>query len=125
MILRIVENALISIFNRVARGGRSRPVVLQPATPPEDAVVLGQPLDPQGDTPILTPDERRRHMYILGATGTGKTNFLMRLIEADIRSGRTFCVIDLRGDLVDRIIPRLAQNERIISSPNRLLLVDL
>lgn len=38
----------------------------------------------------LSPEARLRHLYLLGATGTGKTNLLLRLIESDVRNYRAF-----------------------------------
>lgn len=72
----------------------------------------------------LSPEARMRHLYLLGATGTGKTNLLLRLIESDIKNKRAFCVVDLRGDLVDRILLRLA-GSTASELRERLLLVDL
>lgn len=73
----------------------------------------------------LTPGERSRHTYVLGATGCGKTNLLMRFIESDIASNRCIGVIDLRGDLVDRISARLASIAGTEEWDARLVLVDL
>lgn len=57
------------------------------------------------ETPIgLTQDERRRHMYILGATGTGKSTMLLSMIKQDIEHDKGLCVIDPHGDLTDQII---------------------
>ena len=57
------------------------------------------------DTPIgLTADERRRHVYILGATGTGKSTMLLSMIEQDIKNNKGLSVIDPHGDLIDQII---------------------
>lgn len=62
-----------------------------------------------GGAPVtLTPEERRRHVYVLGATGCGKTNLVVQLIESDFRAGRSVCVVDLRGDLkrkIETILP--------------------
>lgn len=52
----------------------------------------------------LTPDERRRHVYILGATGTGKSTMLLSMIEQDIKNNKGLSVIDPHGDLIDQII---------------------
>jgi hypothetical protein len=60
---------------------------------------------------ILRTAERRKHVYVLGATGCGKSNLLLRMIEDEVRTGRTCVVIDLRGDLIDRIFVRLAATE--------------
>ncbi len=52
----------------------------------------------------LTQDERRRHMYVIGATGSGKTTMLLSMIEQDIKHGKGVCVVDPHGDLAETII---------------------
>lgn len=64
---------------------------------------------------IVSEGERRRHMYLIGATGSGKTNLVLRLIEEELESGRTAVVLDLRGDLVDRIAGRGKAAGRTVS----------
>ena len=57
----------------------------------------------------LTLEERRRHTYIIGATGTGKTTLLLQMIHQDILNGKGLAVIDPHGDLTERllgVIPR-------------------
>lgn len=49
-------------------------------------------------------DDRRRHIYIIGKTGTGKSELLKEMIKQDIKSGAGVCVIDPHGDLVDDVI---------------------
>lgn len=49
--------------------------------------------------------DRQRHMYIIGKTGTGKSEFLKDMILQDIRNGEGICVIDPHGDLVEGILP--------------------
>ncbi len=141
MLIRFIEHFLISKLNR-ARARREskgeRPVPPSVVVPPE-YTVLGHMLPPlETTTPdhvearlsdsgvvALSPEARMRHLYILGATGTGKTNLLLRLIESDIQNQRAFCVIDLRGDLVDRILLRLAAAAPPATWRERLLLMDL
>lgn len=52
----------------------------------------------------LTEDERRRHMYILGATGTGKSTMLLSMINSDIQNGKGLAVVDPHGDLIEQIL---------------------
>lgn len=52
----------------------------------------------------LDIDDRRRHMYIIGKTGTGKSEFLKDMIMQDIRGGQGLAVIDPHGDLVEDIL---------------------
>src|SRR5208283_4844880 len=47
--------------------------------------------------PIL-PADRRRHVYIVGQTGTGKTGLLFNLMRADMEAGAGFCFLDPHGD---------------------------
>ncbi|MEX0616731.1 MAG: DUF87 domain-containing protein [Candidatus Woykebacteria bacterium] len=58
----------------------------------------------------LNEEERRRHMYILGATGTGKSTLLLSMINQDIENGKGLCVIDPHGDLVEKILPTIPEN---------------
>ncbi len=127
MLTRLVEYLLITAANRaLGRNQPASPRVVPPSAVPGEHALIGQSL---GEGPrrevALSPQARQRHLYILGATGTGKTNLLLRLIESDIENGRAFCVIDLRGDLVDRILLRLAANAPAQAWQKRLLLMDL
>ncbi|MDD4027189.1 MAG: DUF87 domain-containing protein, partial [Candidatus Shapirobacteria bacterium] len=50
----------------------------------------------------LTADERRRHMYIIGATGVGKSTLLLSMIKQDIDNNKGIAVIDPHGDLIEK-----------------------
>ncbi len=53
-------------------------------------------------TIYLDEEDRLRHLYVIGQTGTGKTGFLKTLIEQDINSGEGVCFIDPHGnDILD------------------------
>ena len=52
----------------------------------------------------MAPDDRRRHMYIIGKTGMGKSVLLENMIMDDIHKGRGVAVIDPHGDLAEGII---------------------
>ncbi|MDR0463358.1 MAG: type IV secretion system DNA-binding domain-containing protein [Pseudomonadales bacterium] len=49
-------------------------------------------------------NDRRRHMYIVGKTGTGKSEFLKEMIIQDIEAGRGVCAIDPHGEFVEDIL---------------------
>lgn len=69
----------------------------------------------------LTKDERRRHVYILGATGTGKSTMLLSMIQQDLEHDKGLCVIDPHGDLSDQIlslVPEKRISEVIYFNPD-------
>ena len=49
-------------------------------------------------------EERRRHMYIIGATGTGKSTLLLSMIKQDIDHNKGIAVLDPHGDLAETIL---------------------
>ena len=49
-------------------------------------------------------DDRRRHLYIIGKTGTGKSELLKEMVKQDIKAGFGVGVIDPHGDLVEDIL---------------------
>lgn len=49
-------------------------------------------------------NDRRRHMYIIGKTGTGKSEFLKEMILQDIEAGKGVCAIDPHGEFVEDIL---------------------
>ena len=52
----------------------------------------------------LGGDDRRRHVYIIGKTGTGKTEMLKEMIMQDIRDGHGLCFMDPHGDAIEDIL---------------------
>ncbi len=52
----------------------------------------------------IKTDDRRRHMYILGKTGMGKSVLLENMIIQDIQAGRGVAVVDPHGELVEKVI---------------------
>jgi len=52
----------------------------------------------------IKTDDRRRHMYLIGKTGMGKSTILENMIVDDIRSGKGVMVVDPHGDLAEKII---------------------
>ena len=52
----------------------------------------------------IMQDDRRRHVYIIGKTGVGKSVLLEDMAIQDIQDGHGVCVIDPHGDLVENIL---------------------
>ena len=65
------------------------------------------------DTEIhMAREDRMRHFYTIGQTGTGKTNILLNMITQDIRNGDGCCFIDPHGTDIQTILSRIPK-ERI------------
>ncbi|MDD5295193.1 MAG: type IV secretion system DNA-binding domain-containing protein, partial [Patescibacteria group bacterium] len=58
----------------------------------------------------IKEDDRRRHMYLIGKTGMGKSTVLENMIVEDIRAGRGVAVVDPHGDLAEKIIEYIPTN---------------
>jgi hypothetical protein len=52
----------------------------------------------------IKTDDRRRHMYVIGKTGMGKTTLLENMILADIYAGHGCAYIDPHGDTAEKIV---------------------
>lgn len=55
-------------------------------------------------TVSLNEEQRSRHAYLIGASGTGKSTLLLNMIVQDIRNGHGIGVLDPHGDLIDAIL---------------------
>lgn len=60
----------------------------------------------------LGENDRRRHMYVIGQTGMGKSVFLENLAFQDMCDGKGFAFIDPHGDAVEAILKRVPE-ERV------------
>ncbi len=68
----------------------------------------------------ITDNDRRRHMYVIGQTGVGKSNYLQEMAKKDARAGKGFCFIDPHGDAIEDIltaIPKERAEDVIIFDP--------
>jgi CxxC-x17-CxxC domain-containing protein len=58
----------------------------------------------------IKKDDRRRHMYLIGKTGMGKSTLLENMITEDIWAGHGVAVVDPHGDLAEKIIDYIPTN---------------
>jgi hypothetical protein len=76
-------------------------------------VILGENEHHGVTTPIgLTEQERERHEYIIGGTGSGKTTMLQYEVVQDIQSGKGVAVVDPHGDMAETLL-RYVPSERV------------
>ncbi|PJA84956.1 MAG: hypothetical protein CO145_00145, partial [Candidatus Nealsonbacteria bacterium CG_4_9_14_3_um_filter_37_13] len=72
---------------------------------PKEGIILGKNIfrGEERIVPILK-DDRRRHFYIVGQTGTGKSVLLQEMIRQDIEKGEGVALIDPHGDMAEKIL---------------------
>ena len=58
----------------------------------------------------LSPEERMRHVHVVGASGTGKSNLLLDLALQIIGAGEGVALLDPHGDLVDEVLARIPES---------------
>lgn len=61
---------------------------------------------------LLDPEERFRHLYVSGQTGTGKSTLLLNLILQDVAAGAGVAVLDPHGDLVEAVLRNVPDQRR-------------
>lgn len=88
--------------------------------PPENLPIVTRDMDPDTKRSInafgrvtyknqsvvygLQRADRRRHMYVIGKTGTGKSTLLANMAINDLKNNEGLCVIDPHGDLVETML---------------------
>lgn len=82
---------------------------------PTSGLYLGKSVFRGTQRPVFVSDfDRQRHMYIIGRTGSGKSQLLLSLMLQDVLAGKGLCFIDPHGeaaeDLLQLIPPNRAQD---------------
>jgi hypothetical protein len=84
------------------------------------SLVLGENAH-RGETRLVTlsADQRMKHTYLIGASGTGKSTLLLNIILQDIERGEGVAVIEPHGDLIWQIVERVPEHRH-----NDVILLD-
>ncbi|MGZ6004994.1 MAG: type IV secretory system conjugative DNA transfer family protein [Candidatus Saccharimonadales bacterium] len=92
-----------------------------PRNMPNEGLLLGYNVFRGAKKPIrLSLEDRRRHMYVVGQTGVGKSIYLENLALQDMLAGRGFAFVDPHGETVERLIsmvPKERTEDVIYFSP--------
>ena len=93
--------ALLTPFIKWLKARQAPP----PPNLPKEGIILGKNIfrGEERIVPILK-DDRRRHFYIVGQTGTGKSVLLQEMIRQDIEKGEGVALIDPHGDMAEKIL---------------------
>lgn len=79
-----------------------------PAEVPDEGIMLGTNFYRGVEKEIrIKRQDRRRHTYLVGKSGTGKSVTLNNMAIQDIQNGEGVCVIDPNGDLIQDILDRI------------------
>jgi len=96
-------------YIKSAKSGTAAP----PSDLPESGVNLVGKVTFRGEEKqvyFATKDDRRRHFYIIGQTGVGKSTLLSEMIRQDIENGEGVAVIDPHGELVEETLANIPKN---------------
>lgn len=92
-----------------------------PVNLPKEGVLIGKSAFRGEERDIrIKKDDRRRHFYAIGQTGTGKSVLLQNMIVQDIRNGEGVAVIDPHGELIEKVlelVPRERAEDVIYFNP--------
>jgi len=97
----------------------------KPAEPPanllQEGIIIGKSVFRGQEKLIrMAEEDRRRHTYIIGQTGTGKTTIMKAMARQDIESGKGVCVIDPHGDFAEfalSVVPRERAEDVVFFNP--------
>lgn len=93
-----------------------------PSNLPESGTVIGESVYRGVTKQVKIQDEdRRRHIFMIGKTGVGKTTLFENMIKQDIESGKGVCFIDPLGDAIGHIlqmIPKKRAEDVVIFDPS-------
>ena len=80
--------------------------------PKKGVNLLGRVLFRGEETKIYfaSREDRRRHLYTIGQTGTGKSSFLREMIRQDIENGEGVAVIDPHGELIEDTLANIPKS---------------
>lgn len=82
-----------------------------PDTPAEELLYLGTNVYRGEKKKIyMKNNDRFRHFYIIGQTGTGKSSVIELMARQDFHNGRGVCVVDPHGSLIDNLLPYIPRS---------------
>lgn len=79
-----------------------------PTDLPTEGIVIGKSIY-RGEEQLvrMENEDRRRHLFMIGKTGVGKTTFFENMIFQDIKEGRGLCFIDPLGDAAEGFLKKI------------------
>lgn len=95
-----------------------------PSDLPKEGLLIGRNIYRGEERPVrLSSEDRRRHVYVIGQTGTGKSTLIKNMIVQDINSGQGVGLIDPHGDIAEEVlglIPEHRYQDVVVVDPSDL-----
>ena len=92
-----------------------------PSNVPDQGLMIGKNTYRGEQTEVkLQQADRRRHTYVIGQTGTGKSALLKKMIEQDLANGEGVALLDPNGDLAEEVlslVPKERAEELVYFNP--------
>ncbi|HEY5713773.1 MAG TPA: type IV secretion system DNA-binding domain-containing protein [Candidatus Gracilibacteria bacterium] len=86
-------------------------VVKAPHNIPKKGLHLGKNTYRGVETQIyMNHEDRFRHFYVIGQTGTGKSSIFQQMIRQDFQNGMGVCVVDPHGSLIEDLLPHVPKD---------------
>lgn len=96
-------------------------VLAPPVELPEEGVLIGRNVYRGATRDVrIMRDDRTRHQYIIGKSGSGKSVMLSYMARQDIANGDGICLVDPHGDLVEDVlqtVPKERAKDVIVFDP--------
>ncbi len=125
----LVSGELASVFHYPTSRYNYTPIIKwleykvlpAPVNVPNEGILLGYNVYRGVKTPIrMLRNDRTRHHYCIGKSGSGKSVFLSWMARQDIINGDGLCVVDPHGDLIEELIqfvPKERAKDVVIFNP--------
>ena len=88
---------------------------------PQEGILIGKSVFRGEEREVrMLSEDRRRHFYIVGQTGTGKSSLLKEMIRQDMETGKGLALLEPHGDLAEEIlgvVPSERVNDVIYFNP--------
>ncbi len=93
-----------------------------PPNLPHTGIDLGRVIYRGQEYPVkMKEEDRRRHLYVIGKSGSGKSVFIENLAVQDVINGKGLAVIDPHGDFAEYVlehIPKERADDVVIFNPS-------
>lgn len=100
-------------------GARKAP---PPTNMPTEGIILGRSIYRGQEIIVrMKRDDRRRHLYTIGKSGSGKSVFIQNLAIQDVQNGEGVCIIDPHGDFAEYVlqhVPKERADDVIYFNPS-------